>query len=136
MFYARTYKPGYHPHVPSRYTVSYRPLVPTPKIGLLAQAPEPIISAFLPSREHDSLSPSLSLNATKTVEMKLFFLLLRWLATAFLTALQIATVKIYQAKGNFTSAQKSAFNTIMLALALILGLNFLVSTTRVIATAC
>ena len=39
--------------------------------------------------------------------------------------------KIYEAQGNFTSAQKSAFGAIMLALALLLGINFLVGTTPV-----
>ena len=77
------------------------------------------------------LSLSLSLNKTNTREMRRRHLLFRWLATAFLTALQIATVKIYEAKGNFTSTQKSAFTSIMFALALLLSLNFLVGTTCV-----
>lgn len=67
--------------------------------------------------------------------MRFCLLLLRWIATAFFTALQITTVKIYQAKGNFISAQKSAFNAIMLGLALLLSLNFLVGTTHVTVTA-
>ena len=67
--------------------------------------------------------------------MRFRLLLLRWVATAFFTALQIMTVKIYQAKGNFTSAQKSAFYLIMLGLALLLSLNFLVGTTHVMLTA-
>ena len=67
--------------------------------------------------------------------MRYRLLLLRWLTTFFLTALQVATAKIYQAKGNFTSTQKSAFNVIMLALALLLGINFLVGTTRITVTA-
>lgn len=67
--------------------------------------------------------------------MRYLLLLLRWLTTTFLTALQVATAKIYQAKGNFTSAQKAAFNAITLALALLLALNFLVGTTCIIVTA-
>ena len=55
----------------------------------------------------------------RTVEMnRPHHLLYRWLGTAFLTALLISTVKIYQAKGNFTSTHKTAFMTIMLALML------------------
>ena len=42
---------------------------------------------------------------------------------------------MYQAKGNFTSAQKSAFNAIMLGLALLLSLNFLVGTVHLAVTA-
>ena len=67
--------------------------------------------------------------------MEYHLLLLQWLTTTFLTALLVVTAKIYQAKGNFTSAQKSAFNVIMLALALLLGFNFLVRTNRVTITA-
>ena len=67
--------------------------------------------------------------------MKYRLLLLRWLTTTFLTALQVVTAKIYEAKGNFTPAQKAAYNAIMLALALLLGINFLVGTTRVTVTA-
>ena len=66
------------------------------------------------------------------VEMRYRLLLLRWLLTTFLTALQVVIPKIFEAKGNFTSAQKSTFTAIMLALALLLGHNFLVGTTRVI----
>ena len=67
--------------------------------------------------------------------MKYRLLLLRWFITTFLTAIQVVTAKIYKAKGNFTAAQKSAFNAIMVALALLLGINFLVGTTRVTVTA-
>ena len=67
--------------------------------------------------------------------MKYHLLLLQWLTTIVLTALPVVTAKIYQAKGNFTSKQKSAFSVILLALALLLGFNFLVRTTRVTMTA-
>ena len=51
----------------------------------------------------------------------------RWVGTVLFTALIVATVKIYQTKGSFSSAHKAAFNTIMVALTLLLGLNFFVS---------
>lgn len=55
--------------------------------------------------------------------------LLRWAGTMLLTMLLVAVVKVYQAKHNFTSAHKAAFGIIMLALTLLLGLNFFVSAT-------
>ncbi|KAL9604703.1 MAG: hypothetical protein Q9179_001770 [Wetmoreana sp. 5 TL-2023] len=61
------------------------------------------------------------------MEPRSYISLALWLVTAFLTALLIGTVKIYQAKGNFTSADKAAFNTVMLILTFLLGLNFLKS---------
>ena len=50
----------------------------------------------------------------------------RWIGTALVTALLFATVEMYRAKDNFTSAQKAAFNAIAVILTLILGLNFFV----------
>lgn len=61
-------------------------------------------------------------------EKRFLGLLARWIGTAFFTTLIVATVAIYQAKDNFTSAHKAAYNTIMLVLALFLGLNFFVIT--------
>ena len=84
---------------------------------------------------HLTLLLFLLFNATKTLEMGRRLLLLRWLTTTFLTALQVVTAKIYHAKGNFTSVQKSAFSVIMLALALHLGINFLVRTTCITVSA-
>lgn len=51
----------------------------------------------------------------------------RWLATTIFIAFVLATLKIYQDKGNFTSHQKANFNVIITALSLCLGLNFFVS---------
>lgn len=51
----------------------------------------------------------------------------RCLATIVLIASLLATLKIYQNKGNFTSHQKTNFNVIITALSLCLGLNFFVS---------
>lgn len=51
----------------------------------------------------------------------------RCLATIVLIAFLLATLKIYQNKGNFTSHQKTNFNIIITALSLCLGLNFFVS---------
>ena len=51
----------------------------------------------------------------------------RWLCTVVVTALVFTTAQIYHAKGNFTSAHKAAFHTVMVSLTLLLGLNFYVS---------
>ncbi|KAL8915222.1 MAG: hypothetical protein Q9171_000341 [Xanthocarpia ochracea] len=52
-------------------------------------------------------------------------LLIRWFATAVIVVSLVVTVKVYQTKGNFTSAHKAAFNTLMLAWTLLLSLNFI-----------
>lgn len=49
-----------------------------------------------------------------------------WLLTLVISALILATIKIYKRLGNFTSVQKHTFNTISTALILGLGLNFFV----------
>ena len=41
----------------------------------------------------------------------------------------VATLEIYKAKGNFTSAHKAAFNVLTITLNVALGLKFFVSTT-------
>lgn len=51
----------------------------------------------------------------------------RCFVTAIFIAFVLATFKIYQTKGNFTSHQKTNFNVIVTALSLCLGLNFFVS---------
>ena len=61
-------------------------------------------------------------------EKRFLGLLARWIGTAFSTTLIVAIVVIYQAKDNFTSAYKAAYNTTMLVLTLFLGLNFFVGT--------
>ena len=59
---------------------------------------------------------------------KLFIkVVLLWIWTIFLTALIVAIVFIYVAKGNITSAQKDTYNLLTTALILLLGLSFLVS---------
>lgn len=55
---------------------------------------------------------------------KTFF---RCLATVIFIGSVLATLKIYQSKGNFASDQKTNFNIIITALSLCLGLNFFVS---------
>ena len=62
---------------------------------------------------------------------RLFGLFGRWIGTASFVALLVATLKIYEAKGYFTSAHKAAFNVLTVALTLALGLNFFVSTNSV-----
>ncbi|KAL8735710.1 MAG: hypothetical protein Q9181_002733 [Wetmoreana brouardii] len=61
------------------------------------------------------------------METRSLFSLALWLVAAFLTALLIGTVKIYQAKGSFTSVDKAAFNILILVLTSLLGLNVLKS---------
>ena len=56
------------------------------------------------------------------------------LFTIVLSAFIFAAIKIYQSKGNFTSAQKHTFNTISTALVLALGLNFFVGRHRLALT--
>ena len=58
---------------------------------------------------------------------RLFGLFGRWIGTASLVALLVATLEIYKAKGYFTSAHKAVFNVLTVALTLALGLNFFVS---------
>ena len=50
-----------------------------------------------------------------------------WLLTIILSAFICVAIKTYQSRGNFTSVQKHTFNTITMALTLVLGLNFFVS---------
>lgn len=59
----------------------------------------------------------------------LFKRTLRWIGTVIFAALIIVTLKIYEGKGNFSSNQKTVFNTTTVALILGLGLNVFVSRT-------
>ena len=56
----------------------------------------------------------------------LLWMVLRWTFTMSLILSIVAVVKVYRAKHSFTSAQKAGFNVVMLALTLLLGLNFFV----------
>lgn len=51
----------------------------------------------------------------------------RCLITAIFVAFLLATLKLYENKGYFTSRQKINFNVIITVLSLCLGLNFFVS---------
>ena len=53
--------------------------------------------------------------------------LLRWLFTAAIPAAILATLRVYQGKGNVNSAQKNVCTNVVLALILLLGLNFFVN---------
>ena len=58
---------------------------------------------------------------------KLFFpQFWRWIGTVALIGLMLATLKIFQHMGNFSNNRKHVFNTIITALSLGLGINFLV----------
>ena len=64
-----------------------------------------------------------------TIKTKTFIgLVVRCLVTVLFIALVLATTKIYQVKGNFPSAQKAAFNTILVFILIFLGINFIVRT--------
>lgn len=65
---------------------------------------------------------------SKQHDLVLFFkTFVRCLATTVFITFVLATLKIYQKKGNFTAHQKTNFNIIITALSLGLGLNFFVS---------
>lgn len=95
--------------------------------------------ACIPMSEHDPNQshqhsddgfPSNSAHSFKFRQhnLVLFFkTFVRCLATTVFIAFVLATLKIYQKKGNFTSHQKTNFNVIITALSLCLGLNFFVS---------
>lgn len=51
----------------------------------------------------------------------------QWIITAILISFVFATIKIYEAKGNMTSGQKSTFQLLITGLSIALGLNSLVS---------
>ena len=51
---------------------------------------------------------------------------IRWIGTLIFVAFMLATLKVYQDKDNFSHDQKYAFNTIVTAFSLGLGLNFFV----------
>ena len=81
---------------------------------------------------HDSLAPladappthSQVFNSTKQTWRIFYPQFVRWLGTVIIVIFMLATLKIYQGKGNFSRAQKHSFNTIITALSLALGLNF------------
>lgn len=68
-----------------------------------------------------------SFNSLDQVLTLFFKQSVRWLGTAILITLIIASLKIYERKGNFPSGQKDTFNTINIALNIGLSLNFFVS---------
>ena len=59
--------------------------------------------------------------------MKLHIMLGRLGLTVFFTSVLVAVVGIYQAKHDFTLADKAAFYTLTVSLTLVLGLNFFMS---------
>lgn len=78
-----------------------------------------------PLRVSDSPTPNSRLFNSSQQTWRLFFpQFLRWLITVFFVAFLLATLKIYQDKGNFSRQQKHIFNTIITALSLGLGINF------------
>ncbi|KAL8859899.1 MAG: hypothetical protein Q9178_003732 [Gyalolechia marmorata] len=69
------------------------------------------------------------------IQLKSFAgLLMRWFATAVIVVSLVVTVKVYQTKGNFTSAHKATFNALMLAWTLLLSLNFILALNLVCAS--
>lgn len=85
-----------------------------------------------PNQLHQHSDDGFPSNSAHSFKFKhnlvLFFkTFVRCLATTVFIAFVLATLKIYQKKGNFTSHQKTNFNIIITALSLCLGLNFFVS---------
>lgn len=68
--------------------------------------------------------PSETFNGPNQLHALLFWQNLRWLGTVVLVVFLFATIKIFQNKGNFDSAQKNLFNFLNIALSLVLGYNF------------
>ena len=60
----------------------------------------------------------------------------RWAATGIFTGLIALTLKIFENKGNFTSHEKTAFNTIITGLILGWGLNLFVGHRPAKLSAC
>ena len=75
---------------------------------------------------HNTTEPFDSLDQSLTLFIKQS---IRWFGTAILIVFIIASLKIYETKGNFPPAQKDKFNTINIALNIGLSLNFFVSRT-------
>ena len=74
-----------------------------------------------------AVPPNLQLFNSNQQTRKLFFSQsIRWIGTLIFVAFMLATLKGYQDKDNFSHDQKYAFNTIVTALSLGLGLNFFV----------
>ena len=75
-----------------------------------------------------AIPPNLQIFNSSQQTRKLFLSQsIRWIGTLIFVAFMLATLKVYQDKGNFSHDQKYAFNTIVTALSLGLGLNFFVS---------
>ena len=74
-----------------------------------------------------AITPELQLFNSDQQTRKLFLSQsIRWIGTLIFVAFMLATLKVYQDKDNFSHGQKYAFNTIVTALSLGLGLNFFV----------
>lgn len=86
-----------------------------------------------PNQSHQHSDDGFPSNNTHSFRFKQHNLVLfcrtfvRCLATTVFIAFVLATLAIYQKKGNFRSHQKTNFNVIITALSLCLGLNFFVS---------
>lgn len=91
-----------------------------------------------PNNSRENFDDNVPLNNSNTVAIKKagrfgFNLVLfcrtivRWLVTTIFIASVLATLRIYQNKGNFSAHQKTIFNVIITVESLCLGLNFFVS---------
>ena len=68
-------------------------------------------------------------NSNQQTWKLLFPQFFRWLGTVAFIAFILATLKMFENRGNFSNTSKHLFNTIVTALSLGLGLNFFVSLT-------
>ena len=74
-----------------------------------------------------AIPPELQLFNSNQQTRKLFLSQsVRWIGTLIFVAFMLATLKVYEDKKNFSHGQKYAFNTIVTAFSLGLGLNFFV----------
>ena len=81
-----------------------------------------------PHSKDSPLPPDSKVFSSSQQTWKLFLpQCLRWLGTFVFVAFMLATLKIFEYKGNFSHDSKNLFNTVITALGLGLGLNFFVS---------
>lgn len=101
-------------------------------ISLHSRAPSPSRSDWNPSREEPAIPDAPSSVYSKNLDYReqTWSLLrpqtIRWLGTVLVSVLLVATVRVYQNKGNFTRYDKHVFNVIVTGLSVGLGINFFV----------
>ncbi len=116
--------------IPSRRSSCNASEASIPRLGTNQLQQSPSGGQYAPLHPRDPQTPlktSETFDGAGQTRRLLFKRTLRWIGTVIFTALIIATLNIYEGKGNFSSDQKTVFNTIVVALILGLGLNLFVS---------